>query len=656
MNFNLTRKFAFKNLNAYRLSIIPFIISQGIIFIIFNIIAGLIDNEYVRTRHEYLLTIIEFAMYVVAILVFIFIVYSTNFLIKRRYREFSLYSVLGLEKKHIRRILYLEFFILYLIILIIAVVGGYIFSEITFLGLNKILKDVGGRNFNVIFSVSALKKTLFMAVILYIFTIIKLSINIHFLSPIKLLFKSKKSEGEPKSRYILMIIGVLFLVYGYYELITVKTALSALVSFFNAGIIIIIATYLLYISFTVIFLKYKKKRKSYYKQEKFLSISGLLYRIKSNAVSLASISILSAGIMMSLIGTISIYCGIENSAKNIISREYEIAKPILDSKDYNNETKKIKEFIYSTVDDKNKIKNIFSSYQVMVPFEKEGNEFKKTGNDINLSKFPYFLILRNLDGYNAMFNKNITLEENEVLLTANQKIGDIRELKIGDKIFKVRQIENIVPSNYAVETFLIVAKDLETIDYISKTLTVINPKTEKEFEYPAITSVSFDNDNVKNKEYVETLKNKAKDKGYEVEVKSERIDAIYELNGGFLFLGAIFTIIFTIFIILITYYKKLAEAYDDRDKYDIMRKLGITDSLIKKTTSSQIAFLFFSPIVVAIVHCIVTSRLIYNLLLLFAFNNLTVYIIIFISIIAFFMVIYFIIYKLTSKVYLKIIG
>ena len=294
MSFSMAKKFALQNLRANKLLEIPFVLSSGIMLILFNVMSSLVNNNYVRTRHVVLPTLIKFGIVILAIFTFIFVQYAINFWLKRRNKEFALYGILGLEKKHAGKIIGIEFFILFAIIWIMGVVGGYIFGQLCFLFLNFLMRDVSGRLMDYTFSISALINTTGLVVILYLIVIIVSGFRIYMSTPMELLQRTHKGEGEPKSRIIIMLAGFILLFVGYGIALFVGGLLSSINYFFVAVIATIFATYLLYATFTVFILKVQRNNKSFYKPKRFLSVSGLLYRMKGNAISLASISILSA--------------------------------------------------------------------------------------------------------------------------------------------------------------------------------------------------------------------------------------------------------------------------------------------------------------------------------------------------------------------------
>ncbi len=653
MSFSMAKKFALQNLRANKLLEIPFVLSSGIMLILFNVMSSLVNNNYVRTRHVVLPTLINFGIVILAIFTFIFIQYAINFWLKRRNKEFALYGILGLEKKHVGKIIGIEFFILFAIIWIMGVVGGYIFGQLCFLFLNFLMRDVSGRLMDYTFSISALINTTGLVVILYLIVIIVSGFRIYMSTPMELLQRTHKGEGEPKSRIIIMLAGFILLFVGYGIALFVGGLLSSINYFFVAVIATIFATYLLYATFTVFILKVQRNNKSFYKPKRFLSVSGLLYRMKGNAISLASISILSAGVIISLSTTVTIYSNYVKLGDSVMPREYKIEAG---SENISNEdmAKRLQSLVESSVPDKSMIKDEYTTFYMTVAAVKTGDGISKyqRGSKAN----PVFVIASDLDGYNGRTHQNIKLDDGEILLgdNKNNKIGDT--LKIGDRDFKVIKIDSIFPYEYSgVEGYSIVVKDMATLEFLREALdgSDIN------------CSVYWDIDGVGDKEYEDTLaklkdgiKNQLTGDGrsvYDVSSRSEMIHNQYEINGGFLFLGVLIGIIFLTGTVLITYYKRISEGFEDREKYQIMKKLGLSDDLIRKTTASQIGWMFYAPLIVATIHCIVASKIIFRLLGLFGVGDVSLYVICLVSVIAIFAFIYFIIFGLTSRVYEKIV-
>ena len=653
MSFSMAKKFALQNLKANKLLEIPFVLSSGVMLILFNITASLVNNNYVKTRHVVLPTLINFGIIILAIFTFIFVQYAATFWLKRRSKEFALYGILGLEKKHVGKIISIEFLILFAIIWFAGIVGGYIFGQLCFLFLNFLMKDVSGRLMDYTFSISALIDTTVLVAILYLTIIIGSVLRIYMSTPMELLQRTHKGEGEPKSRIIIMLTGFLLLAAGYGIALFVGGLLSSINYFFVAVLATIFATYLLYATFTVFMLKAQRNNKSFYTPKRFLSVSGLLYRMKGNAISLASISILSAGVIISLSTTIAIYSNYIKLGDSIMPREYKIEAG---SENISNEdmAKRLQSLVESSVPDASMIKDEYTIFDMTTAAVKTGDTIAEYQRDSKAD--PIFVIASDLDGYNWRTHQNFKLDEGEILLgdNKNNKIGDT--LKIGDRDFKVRKIDSIFPYEYSgVEGYSIVVKDMATLEFLREALDGLDINC----------SVYWDVDGVDDKEYEDTLvklkdgiKNQLTGDGrsvYDVSSRSEMIHNQYEVNGEFLFLGVLIGIIFLTGTVLITYYKQISEGYEDREKYQIMKNLGLSDDLIKKTTDSQICLMFYGPLIVAAIHCIVASKIIFRLLGLFGVSDALLYMICLGDVLLIFALIYFVIFKLTSKVYTNIV-
>jgi len=653
MSFSMAKKFALQNLKANKLLEIPFVLSSGVMLILFNITASLVNNNYVKTRHVVLPTLINFGIVILAIFTFIFVQYAAAFWLKRRSKEFALYGILGLEKKHVGKIISIEFLILFAIIWFAGIVGGYIFGQLCFLFLNFLMKDVSGRLMDYPFSISALIDTTVLVAILYLTIIIGSGLRIYMSTPMELLQRTHKGEGEQKSRIIIMLTGFLLLAVGYGIALFVGGLLSSINYFFVAVLATIFATYLLYATFTVFMLKAQRNNKSFYTPKRFLSVSGLLYRMKGNAISLASISILSAGVIISLSTTVTIYSNYIKLGDSVMPREYRIGAG---SENISNEdmAKRLQSLVESSVPDASMIKDEYTIFDMTTAAVKTGDTIAEYQRDSKAD--PIFLIASDLDGYNGRTHQNFKLDEGEILLgdNKNNKIGDT--LKIGDRDFKVRKIDSIFPYEYSgVEGYSIVVKDMATLEFLREALDGLDINC----------SVYWDVDGVDDKEYEDTLvklkdgiKNQLTGAGrsvYDVSSRSEMIHNQYEINGGFLFLGVLIGIIFLTGTVLITYYKQISEGYEDREKYQIMKKLGLSDDLIKKTTDSQICLMFYGPLIVAAIHCIVASKIIFRLLGLFGVSDALLYMICLGDVLLIFALIYFVIFKLTSKVYTNIV-
>ena len=658
MKWGMAFGFAKRNLHANRLLEIPFVLSIGIMFLLFNIMVSLLSNHYVLTRHADLPSIIQFGVVIVAIFTFIFVMYANGFLIKRRNKEFALYGILGLEKKHIRKILFIEYFVLFICALIIGIIGGYIFGKVTFIALNYLLKDTAGSLMDYPFSIKSCVSTAVLAFVLFVITLIRNNIKIYLATPVELLGNQHKGEGEPKNRYLFLLLGFILLGAGYAIALTVQGILSSLVYFFSAALLVLLGTYLLYISFSIFILKLQRgNEKYYYKPTHFLSVSGLLYRMKANAVSLASVSILSTGVLITLSVTAAIYSTIQKTVDYVMPRDYSLSSDEIVTTENKDE---IEHILYTAANQGLEVSNGIEDDYISYGYETAAN---RVGDELTVLKSeqalkPYFMIVRDLASYNKRTHQQIELKDNEILMCANQKnILDLDEIKIGDITYTIHKVPNFIPSTYAVESYGIIAKDFTVMKKIGEVLQIKN-FDNGEYYAPNITaSLNWNlKANVVDKvKYFATQSTYAKENSFDFETREETIKKAYELNGGFLFLGVLIGIIFIVGTVLITYYKQINEGYEDRDKFQIMKKVGLPDQLIHQTSNSQVLWLFLAPLAIAALHSLVASKIVSQLLGLFAVNSYMEYAQMLFAVIGIFSIVYFVIFRLTSRAYYRIV-
>ena len=655
MNMKLAGKFAIKNLKANRYIEVPFIIAAGIMLILFNIMASLMQNEYVLTRHKELPTFINMGIGVVFIFTFVFVVYANRFLIKRRNKEFALYGILGLEKKHIRKIILIEHIINYSLIAVIAISGGYVFGKLAFMGLNSLMKDTAVKIMDYPFSTQATAITLVYVLFLFVFVYLLNALSIKNASTVELLGREHRGEGEPKNRLVLLLIGLAFLVVGYYIALTINGILKSLLAFFIAVVLVIIATYILFITFSIFMLKIQKKNKNfYYKAKNFLSVSGMIYRMKSSAVGIASIAILSTGVIVTLATTLSIYGSIEAVVTSTMPREYKISNVAINVTvdNYKDEQKKLMNIITKAAGGEKNITNSFSELSGMIYALQNGSELLPLLGDNANNYHPVPAILSTIDSYNTEFNQNVKLEDDEVIISSNSSSLPIEStINLGGKNYKTRMVKGLVPGNFAIEIYKIILPNINTMDELTRFY--LMDKNDEKGNSPAPLYITAHFDLTTDKANFEKAFFALGEDKYELAEISDIRKSSYEFNGGFLFLGIIVGVIFLSGTMLITYYKQVSEGSEDREKYQIMKKVGLPDELIKKTTASQVVWMFFLPLAVAAIHSIVSSKIIFQLLGMFGVRTFMDYGSNLLIVGGVFAVVYFVNFKITSNVYYK---
>ncbi|MDF2881074.1 MAG: hypothetical protein K0R54_1631 [Clostridiaceae bacterium] len=581
---------------------------------------------------------------VIGIFSAIFLFYTNSFLIKRRKKEIGLYNVLGLEKKHIAKVMFYECIFTSVISLAAGLIAGIILNKLMFLLLLKIL------NFKVAFgfyvSVPSVIKTLILFIGIFFVTLLSNLFQIKMSNPIELLKGTQHGEKEPKTKWIITLIGVIALGTGYGIALKVKSPLSALNMFFIAVILVMIGTYALFTSGSITVLKaLKKNKRFYYNTSNFISVSGMMYRMKQNAVGLANICILSTAVLVMVSTTVALYVGMED----VIRTRYPRNIVMTASQVTNSQAQKVDEILEAESKNSNiGIKNKINYWNNSFPAVKKDDKFSITSNT-NMSSKVNLITLIPISDYNRLEGKNITLADDEAILYSKVKNLDKNGITIEDKTLKLKQVidKPILGLNYGmddmVDTYVLFVNDINAI----------GKSGTKEY------SIGVDIQG-KDKEIL-ALSNKLKDKFKESNIKVHIDSAagskqeFFMLYGGLFFLGIFLGALFLMATVLIIYYKQISEGYDDKERFEIMQKVGMSRRDIKKTIRSQVLMVFFLPLAAAVIHIAFAFPMITKLLALFNLKNVSLFMLSTVMTILVFAVIYAIVFSLTARAYYKIV-
>lgn len=654
MNNSFYFKIAWTNLKKNSKIYVPYILACICAVITYYVMDSILLNEGLKGFRgaDQLVMILRAGVVIIGIIVVIFLFYINSFLIKRRKKEIGIYNVLGMEKKHIARVLSIETIIIALVSLILGVLGGTILGKLLFLILIKLLRLKEVLTFSIspiaIYNTFKLFSLIFLAILIANLCSVKAN------SPMELLRGGNKGEKEPKASVVVAILGIIILATGYIMAITIDSPIKSFPTFFIATILVIIGTYITFVSGSIIFLKkLKKNKKFFYKTNNFVSVSGMLYRMKQNAVGLASICILSTAVLITLSTTISLYAGQEESLK--IKYPYDIEIGI--DKTVNNDIFDVLTYAREEGMSNNvKVKD-FAEYDTLELLGfKDGNSFSSTNIDVSNVSNIKGITLYTEEEFNKIEGKEENLEDNEVLVFSVGEKFNNSEVIINNNKFKVKkELEKIKIANENkndfIEEFIIVVKDNFIIDTIEKSVDENSFKKSRH-------NVAFDVDG--SQDDIMELLNEVKSKINEYdETVMEDIftdrEEFYSVNGGFIFLGSFIGLLFIIGTVLIIYYKQISEGYDDSERFKIMQKVGMSKLEVKRTINKQILMVFFLPPLIAIVHIMFAFKIIIKLLSLFGMYSTSTLIIATCCTIFVFLILYIIVYRLTYRVYYKIV-
>lgn len=653
---------AWKNIQAHKQLYFPYILSSLATVAMFTMIASLLTNDFVEEQGATLTTLMGMGAVIVGVFSLVFIFYTNSFLMKRRKKELGLYNLLGLEKKHISSILGMESLLVGGFSIVSGIITGVLFGFLSFLLLNYLLKLPVSVSYSISLEIIGLTVILFVGI--FLATTIYNIIQISLVNPIQLLKGAKEGEKEPKSSPIVLIIGVVSLIAGYGISLTITDPVSALTQFFLAVLLVIVGTYCLFTAGSIFILKAMKKNKAfYYRPGPFISISGMLYRMKQHAVGLANISILSVMVIITVSTTVTLYIGSEETLNNRFPANNNLS--VMTNEDISGEELGDKQgTLFERIVDMSNEKDVDISnkrgYRYLdLAGSIEGNVFEV----INSYNDPVRLIVTilPLTDFNQLTGQDRSLNQDEVLAYSAQNIVNTSTLVLGEETYQVEQLEQLpeplASNNQLLEATYIVAPSVAAVD---KMQADYNNDSENELSYWS-SNIYWDIEGGKEveKEYAVAVNNLVSDNGLEIGAFFESREASaqewYSLNGGFLFLGVFLGGLFTLGAALITYFKQVSEGYDDRDRIQIMQKVGLDRETTRKATHSQIVWMFTLPILIAAIHTAFAYPIVQKLLVLFSITSHKTLILCTLGVVAAFALIYWIIYRITSRVYLSIV-
>lgn len=660
MNNRFFSKLAASNIKKNGKAYIPYILSCVMTVALFYIVKSLSYNPGLKNMagSSTMMTMMSMCSVIIALFAIVFLFYTNSFLMKRRKKEFGVFNILGMEKSHIAKTMAWENFYVTLISIVGGLVIGLALDKAMFLLIAQVLNEE--ITFGFFISDKAIISTIVMFCVIFLLILLNSIRQIHTANPIELVTAGNAGEREPKTKWVLAILGLLSLGAGYYIALTIENPLTALVYFFFAVILVIIGTYMLFTAGSIALLKIlRKNKKYYYKTKHFTSISGMIYRMKQNAVGLANICILSTAVLVMVSSTSSLMLGLQD----VIATRYPDDFVV-----YSNETSE--ERAYESFDT---IRELQEEQNLNVTSEREyrylvfpafinGDTFEVT-RDANFSSLGNLnnLIFVSLSDYNRVMGTDKTLAENEVLIYSDRLQFDSPTLKIFDREYSVKEkidefIGNGLIVAVAANTQFIVLPDGTDIDelYALQKEALSDGASEIQYYY----GFNSDADEETQRIFYRTLLEDYVGHGYEgtIESKADSRSEFVALYGGFFFIGIFLGVLFIMATVLIIYYKQISEGYDDKQRYEIMQKVGMTHQEIKNSIHSQVLTVFFLPLIVAGIHIAVAFPIINKLLALLNLLNVQLFLTCTVVCYVVFAVMYLLIYLLTARTYYKIVS
>ena len=637
----LTKRLALDGIRKNKEVYLPYILIYA--FMVFSLTSILLLMNADTLKDFYAMSsiyyILKIAIYVMGIFSLIFLYYSDGFLLNKRLKEISLYAILGLDKKHLSKILALESLIISALGYLIGIISASVIYKLLETIFLKLMLMEG--NFYLSFARDAYIISFLVFAGISLLILLTRIIKIKRKSVLDL-FKEEKTFKRPRGMVLSAIVSVILLGSGYYLAQTINNPLKALSYFFLAVVLVMIGTFFLFSSLSIVILKLMKASKSYYKTERFISVSSLIFRLRSNAKGLGSITIMSTAAIILLSSAIGLY----RSAEDVGSRQYPRAVGLASVDEYSiDQVKKI-------IKDNNlEAKNI-QDYKAVFAFEKDGKNF-------NTSKESYVFDKANSLDHKSMgilvevndesIPETSGLKDGEFLLYKDPKLADISELNINGKTLRKKADIKDYPYKNSGNNSI--------VSYMFDFYYLIVKNLDQSFSIGDNKIVHVYNFDLSDED-MKVFKEKTKDiqNEFGIGFHDDFVLEGYKLYGAIFFVGIFLGLIFMVATGLIIYYKQIQEGFADKNKYQSLRKLGIGEEKIKKTIDKQVLVFFFLPLIVAGIHVAFAFRMISKIFVMLGSVNESIKITSFIIGFVIFAILYLIYYKLSSRQHYKIIS
>ena len=640
---------------------IPFVLSCILTIMMYYMVSSLSMNPNMMNMigGDVMQQILSLGIYVITVFAVIFLFYTNSFLIKRRKREFGLFNILGMEKKHLSIVIALESMIVFLVSMVLGIGIGILLDKAFYLLIAKMLNASIALGFYISYQsiVNSIILFLIIFVLMYLFSLIQINLS----NPIELLHGDQHGEKEPKTKWLLALIGLICLGTGYYMSVSIQDPVTAFAFFMVAVILVVIGTYMLFTAGSIVILKLLRKNKRYYyKTNHFISVSNMIYRMKQNAVGLGNICILSTMVLVMLSTTISLWVGMNDIIETRFPRDITVS---INSVDSNQALYTIDDMNYAIEQAGIQTEDELVYRTLSVSAFNQGNTYTFGNENMSLQDISNVVVLYfiTLDDYNRTEGTNVSLAPDEVLVFPSGKQFDHKTIDIASNTFKVKGILDSIKadSNYSANLQNSMFVVVDSMD----TLFMIDDLQKQEYGDNASyihTSYDFNlskSEEMSVKEATDALiANYPGDTTYMmVDTQEGNYEDLLSLYASFLFIGIFLSFLFIMATVLIMYYKQITEGYEDKKRFEIMQKVGLNKREVKKTINSQVLTVFFLPLVVAAIHIVFAFPMIEKMLRLLYLDNTNLYIMTTVICFGVFALVYVLIYFLTSKVYYGIV-
>ena len=659
--FKLISSLAVSNLKKNRTLYIPFSVASITMMVITYILMALSTNKTILQSNggNTVVMALGFGVVIMLFVSTLTMIYANGFVMKNRSKEFGLYSILGLGRSQIQLLQVIEMVLFAIINLIVGLVLGVLLNRLAFALLLKAMRFTVPISYEFQIASVIMIGILFSGI--FVFLMILNAIKIRVSRPLELLREKKSGEKTGRFLSIRALIGIAILGYAYYISQSIESPIKALGWFFIAVLLVVIATYILFDAGSIALLRFLKNRKTfYYRPINFISVSNLIFRMRKNAMGLASICILSTMVLVTLGTTGSLQFGAQEVINRTSPTDFTFRNMYRNPEETAAYSKEAKQLAAGTA---SKVTDFYEYSYILTGGNQEGNVL-----DTNVKKLgtlpESMVVLVSVEDYNRNSGENITVKPGEMVIgeqyTERTK-PSFTQIAVGENTFSIGQVIDV--NKFAAG--LIVNPNITDHSYIGllneEDMAKVVPYYSKENDegyraytrhYIALWNTSSQTDDEKKKE-LEAYQQS--DIAGGIDGKIEIAQLLFQFYGSLLFLGILLAIAFSVGAVLVIYYKQVSEGYEDRERYVILKKIGIDQPMIHQSINRQVLIVFFLPLLTAFLHTALSYNIVSKIVLIFGIKGSIIGLTM-LAVAGVFMIAYFLVYKITSREYFKIIN
>nr|WP_288294841.1 FtsX-like permease family protein [uncultured Granulicatella sp.] len=653
--FNLLRSMAITNLRKNHSLYLPYALATVLVTVVLYITHALSAMPELATLNggAQMAKTLQFGVIIVQIVSLVIILYANAFVMKNRSKEFGLYGILGLDRKNIQLLSLIELVIFAFVSVTIGIILGMIFHRVSFALLLGLIQYSIGIEYSL--QIGSIFYVYFTLAVIFVLVFFINATRLYMSRPLELLKEKKKGEKQGRFVAVRAIVGFVMLGTAYTMSQAIESPVKALLYFFLAVLLVVIATYILFDAGSIALLALlQKNKKLFYKPTNFISISNLKFRMRKNAAGLASVCVLSTMVLVTLATTVALQKGTTEKLDQNYPTAYSAIGYIIDQSEVNKYPEIVQQI---KAQSKGKLSNERSYLSVLRFGARTEKGFDLTGIHSGDSPAAMLTII-SVDEYNRLFGTKYTVGDKEIILgLVKGNVSKVEEIKTWSVVFNatLKVKEMIDASAYK--------KVMPQLPYVSDNIYVAIVQDPMKFMEPSVgkamyyslwdTTTEFSQRDAEFQAY-QNVANQYKNGNLLLASKNEAAKELYSFMGSLLFVGALLSIAFFIGAALVIYYKQISEGYEDRNRFVILQKLGIDQKTIKKSINRQVLIVFFLPLVMAFIHTAFAFKMYRKIIELFGVDgSVTLNATIVIG--AIFVVVYLVVYQITSRSYFRII-